>query len=187
MQILIDLPGLVTFIHKGCSLAYNPTTGECYRQNVRGEWKQITPGKTSQGYTKTTIGGTAYKLHRLIAQYFLNGGLELTSKEIVDHIEHADGTAWQDRLSNLRITTVRGNQQNRSTAETSKFTGVVYVERAGRKPWRACCQIAGKSKYIGYYASELEAAAAYINYLQVLGLDARIAEQNFWRATVCKS
>jgi hypothetical protein len=187
MQILIDLPGFIPFSHKGCNLAYNPSTGECYRQSVRGKWKKITPGLTSHKYTQLTIACKPYRLHRLIAQYFLNQGLALSEGLVVDHIIPVNGTAWQDRLANLRITTVRGNQQNQADPGVSKFTGVVYVPAAGAKPWRVRCRVSGRECYLGYYSTELEAAAVYLTYLKSLGLDTKIAEQKYWGVTPCRS
>ena len=187
MQISDNTLGFTPFNHNGCNLAYNPETGECLRQSRLGKWKSVTPGVTSDKYTQVTIAKVHYKLHRLVAQYFLNGGMELARGLVVDHRIPADGTASQDRLSNLRITTVRGNAQNLVNPGKSQFSGVVYSRYAGGKPWTARCKVGGKSIHIGYYSSELEAAAAYIVYLKALGETTEVAEQKYWGAVVCKS
>ena len=75
----------------------------------------------------------------------------------IDHIDH-DGL--NNRKSNLRFATNQQNNFNRKGYDTSsKYKGVTW--RTKLKKWEAQIQTKGKSKYLGYYANENDAARAY--------------------------
>ena len=88
----------------------------------------------------------------------------------VDHINH---NPLDNRRSNLRIATRSENMRNNrghATRTGSRFKGVTYHDatRYGMpgqvKRWRAYTRIAGKRIWLGYYATEQEAADAYDAY-----------------------
>lgn len=78
--------------------------------------------------------------------------------KVVDHKNH---NALDNRKSNLRIVSQRQNNQNKKSKGTSKYPGVHWEMK--RNKWRANIQLEGKSKHLGYFDDEREAAKAYEN------------------------
>jgi len=80
----------------------------------------------------------------------------LTGWSFVDHI---DGNGLDNRRSNLRPADDSQNQMNRGAPSnnTSGFKGVGR-ERLG---WRARIHIGGRSIYLGYFDTPIDAARAY--------------------------
>lgn len=76
--------------------------------------------------------------------------------DFVDHINH---NRLDNRMSNLRSATAKINNHNRKKKEgcSSEYIGVY---KSGLK-WAACISIKGKSKYLGLYDDEIDAAKAY--------------------------
>jgi hypothetical protein len=90
----------------------------------------------------------------------------------VDHINH---DTLDNRRCNLRICTRSENARNSSKQRRSKakYKGVMYVSdpkydgsRSGGvvKRWRAYTRVMGKRIWLGYYATQEGAAAAYNAY-----------------------
>ena len=123
--------------------------GVNYRRNDKG-W-----------YTQLKIGTRVEKLHRIIAEVFLNGGKPLTTTQQVDHIKHADGSHAQDRLSNLRIASHGQNVVNRGCLSTNKsgYKGVSLDKSTGK--WKAQVMSCGRFRYLGYFTTPEDAALAY--------------------------
>ena len=163
------------FTHEEVHLAYSPSTGKCYRL-LTTKWKLIKPGTHKGVYAKISINGSMQLLHRIVAQHFLNGGKPLSSSDHVDHRKHADGSHTQDILTNLRITSNRGNHGNQKGG-TSKFAGVSWSVQ--RNKWSAQIKINSQQKYLGDFHSETEAARAYIEAGEGYGFDMTIARERF--------
>ena len=163
------------FTHENVQLAYSPSTGKCYRL-LKTKWKLIKPGTQKGTYTVIRINGSMQQLHRITAQYFITDGKPLTNTDYVDHDKHANGTHQQDILTNLRITSNRGNQANRKGG-TSRFAGVYWFARDSK--WRAAILINNRRKYIGDFHSETKAARAYIEAGEGYGFDMTIARERF--------
>ena len=163
------------FTHEEVQLAYSPSTGKCYRL-LKTKWKLIKPGTQKGTYTIVRINGSMQQLHRVIAQHFMNGSKPLSSTDHVDHRQHADGTHVQDILTNLRITSNRGNQANQKGG-SSKFAGVCWDTRT--KKWRTQIKINKQRKYLGRFHSEIEATKAYIEAGEEHGFDMTIAHERF--------
>jgi hypothetical protein len=117
------------------------------------------------GYFKTEkyINGkrNIIYLHRLV--------MDAPKDMVVDHIDHDPSN---NQKSNLRICTRRDNQRNMSVNKKKKnFKGVHYMPtlydyRTKRtsnvsKVWKAQITVNNKTKYIGRYYTEIEAAEAY--------------------------
>jgi len=99
----------------------------------------------------------AIKMHRTV--------LGVTDPNVfVDHINH---DTLDNRKENLRIVNNRENMQNLKGKQcgkfTSRFPGVSWSTE--RKKWYAVIYKNGKSKNLGRFTSELEAALAYQNAL----------------------
>ena len=154
---------ITEFTYMGVRLKYNPETGECWRKISAGRWRLITPGADAGIYTKLYTCGRSFKLHRIIAEVFLNGGKPLTATQQVDHIQHADGSHTQDRLSNLRIVSRSQNGMNQRIARnnTSGYKGVSWETKANK--WRAAIVSCGRTKYLGCFPTAESAASAYDN------------------------
>ena len=161
-EVLRNMPAdMKFFVYRTATLAYSPETGMCWRVNSRnGNWSLITPG-TVNGYTVLGIEGKLPRLHRIIAEVFLNAGKPLAPQQDVDHAEQVDGSHWQDRLSNLRICSHSENLQNQklSSRNTSGFKGVCWNKPAGK--WRAMIQLHGKRQHLGLFTTPEAAAEAY--------------------------
>ena len=78
-------------------------------------------------------------------------------------VDHINGDKLDNRKENLRLCTNSTNQANRKTRRgVSKFKGVVLERRKnGRVFWKATIVFEGKAEYLGSFATDLEAAAAY--------------------------
>lgn len=77
-------------------------------------------------------------------------------------VDHIDGNRLNARRDNLRICTRGQNACNRKPQKGFKGVGLRKAHvAAGLKPWRAAIQYQGKEKHLGFFATELEAAAAY--------------------------
>lgn len=105
------------------------------------------------GYAqRSKYGGGRQKpvlLHRFI--------MGAKSSEFVDHV---NGDKLDCRRSNLRISSVAGNNQNRRpTKHSSKYKGVYWKKT--KKRWIASIYMNGKQFWLGTFHNEKTAASAY--------------------------
>jgi hypothetical protein len=91
-------------------------------------------------------------VHRLVAKAFLG----LVDDLEVDHRQHR-----LDRVDDLRIVTRAQNQQNTRgySDATSVFKGVSWC--SARQRWYACIAVDGRTKSLGRFTLERDAARAY--------------------------
>lgn len=77
---------------------------------------------------------------------------------MIDHINH---DTLDNRLVNLRTAMPGENQYNQrpQIGKSSRYKGVTWYARTRR--WRVQIRIARKYRFLGYYASEEEAAKVY--------------------------
>jgi HNH endonuclease len=105
------------------------------------------------------VEGKSYKVHRVLKVLAL--GVDLLPGEIVDHINR---NTLDNRASNLRVTTVSGNNQNRDKYKQQRgiecSSTYVGVSKAYDK-YKASIFIDNKSHHLGYFVSEHHAAQAY--------------------------
>ena len=89
-------------------------------------------------------------MHRLIIE--ANNGMQ---------IDHIDGNGLNNTMQNLRVCTASDNMHNQraQVGGSSTFKGVVWHKQA--RKWQAQIKVNGKKKYLGIFASDIDAAAAY--------------------------
>lgn len=112
-------------------------------------------GVTHDGYVMAWRGQMALFLHRLIA----GAGPR-------QRIDHEDGDPLNNRTVNLRFATAAQNRANagpnRKRGRTSRYKGVSIKSRNGaHNQWVAHIHIDGRTRYLGAFATEVEAADAY--------------------------
>src|SRR5690349_6980514 len=94
---------------------------------------------------------TVVRMHRLILG-FPSGS-----------VDHINGDRLDNRRENLRVCTNSENQRNRPRSKRtggSLFKGV-YLAPCKSKPFTARIAVDGKSRYLGLFETEVEAARAY--------------------------
>jgi hypothetical protein len=109
----------------------------------------------SKGYRKIWFDGQQWLAHRL-AWLFETG--EDPGDLSLDHINRKKD---DNRIENLRLATGRQQNGNQSLQvdNTSGFRGVSYNKKNNK--WLAKLQIAGCTKFLGYFVLKEDAAAAY--------------------------
>lgn len=77
-------------------------------------------------------------------------------------VDHINRNSLDNRKANLRIATAKQNMWNREYGKnlgTSKYKGVHWAMR--ERKWRALITVAGKTKHLGFFKDEIDAAHAY--------------------------
>lgn len=142
-------------------LIYNPKTGVFIwqkRDDHPQKWNSRYAGKPAGwvdlGYIRITIDYRTYPAHHL-AYLFMTGRWP---ENVVDH---RNGIRLDNRWKNLRAATRSQNSQNAGAHKDSfsSLKGAHWHPGAGR--WMASIMIAGKSHYLGLFATPELAHAAY--------------------------
>ena len=94
-----------------------------------------------------------FQLHRLVHIYHFG---DIEDGLFVDHINHVP---YDNRISNLRLATPAQNQQNRIRKRKGK-AGTIGVIQQRDGSFSAFVSVRGKPKYLGRFATEVEAIAA---------------------------
>ena len=114
------------------------------------QWKWCT---AKDGNTFYAVRGRtpSIRMHRIIIERMYGRQFK--------EIDHKDRNGLNNQRVNLRSVTTADNQHNQKVNKnnTSGYTGV----RCDRGVWRACIQIHGKRRDLGYFNNPLEAAKAY--------------------------
>lgn len=137
---------------------YSVDTGRFTRLTTRGPAKAgpVTTRVDRKGYLILTVDYKKYRAHRLAVLY-VTGAMPL------EEIDHRDGDRSNNCLANLRPASREQNMQNRHGAQKNNKTGVLGVSRGrGRKRWLAQIGDRGKTVYLGTYATQEMASAAYL-------------------------
>ena len=131
-----------------CWLKSDPYTWKVRAGTVAGTLSRF------DGYRRIKIGAKLYLAHR-IAFAIAHGRWP---ESLIDHI---NGIGSDNRPENLREATASQNNCNRMVQKNSKsgVKGVFLAKRAPHgRPWEASITV---KKFIGYFATKEEAAAAY--------------------------
>lgn len=159
------LPSLET-----CSklFTYDPDTG-LFTWNARDDMSKKWNARYSMRPTFTATDKDGYKYSRFInpdtgkAEKHLAHRVAFlmhTGREPSALMDHANGDRSDNRASNLREATRSQNNRNTSgrSGRSSGFIGVHLIKKTGK--WRAMIGVNGRSKHIGVFDTEKEAAEA---------------------------
>ena len=152
--------GNLTAQHTRELFIYDPITGIlAWRHNVgrSGRIKAGTEAGTSnKGYRHVKIAGTNYAVHRIAWLY-------MTGKWPEHEIDHWDTDPGNNRFSNLRDVPNVVNKENMREAPSGKkyspLLGAHWCKQ--RRRWKSSITVRGKSQYIGWFDTDVEASAAY--------------------------
>lgn len=140
-------------------VTYNPETGLFFRKaKTSNRCVMDKPMGTtdSYGYLWSSVGGKAYRLHRLAIIYTTGGIMDCD-------VDHINMDRKDNRIANLRQVDRSTNMQNKlhpSSNNRSGFLGVVFDKR--RKKFSAQIRKDGKNTHIGTFQTAEAAHAAYV-------------------------
>lgn len=146
------------------NLRYEPETGLFYWVDRSTRWTASEPAgcKTYSGRNGEpegiiiTIQKKIYRAHRL-AWHIATG-----QDPGVLTIDHVNRDPFDNRLDNLRLADSSLQTRNQRARGASAHKGVYFNKAAGK--WKAVGRADGRQKYLGYFATEAEAAAAAAPY-----------------------
>lgn len=121
----------------------------------------IATSVSHNGYVKTHFNGKSLRVHRFKWECY-NG--VIPEGMLVDHI---DRNRLNNDMSNLRLVDISSNNHNKKKRAncSSQYHGV----HISRGKWIARTSVNNKTKMIGSYEDEIEAAHAYDNYCVSIG------------------
>ena len=134
------------------------------------KWNKVKILKQSinkQGYAYTSINKKTYKIHQLVAIYFLSH--KPNGMSIVVH--HKDNNKLNNKVENLQLISQRDNCYTHANT-TSKYTGVCWHKKS--KKWMAQITIKNFRYYLGCYVEEIDAYKAYLKKLNQFNIDKEI-------------
>lgn len=141
---------------------YNPDTGVFItkkRLGGRGKVGKIAGSLSKLGYITIHIYNKTYKAHRLAWLY-------VYGKMPNGHIDHINGNRADNRISNLRIASMRENAQNMECHRNGKLCGASYDKKRGL--WESYFNIGDKKIHISRHKTESEAHEAYLQAIKTL-------------------
>ena len=141
-------------------LSYDPDTGVFHWKPRRDRCPMpagaLAGWANSLGYLHISIGNKKYLGHRLAWKYFYG-------VDAPDQIDHINNDPSDNSIRNLRISNQSQNLANRRRKSNTKYPkGVSRVGRDGKEKYAVHAGLNGKSLYVGTFASQEEASAAYL-------------------------
>ena len=130
--------------------------GRCFVEKSNGKIVQV-GSLDAHGYVRVLIDGKYVKVHRLVAEYFLDN----YSKDLT--INHKDFNKQNNHVDNLEVITASENtkhyyENKKKLTTTSKVIGVNYHK--GLNKWVSRKLIDGKRYNLGVFDTENEAIKA---------------------------
>ena len=142
----------------GCDFKYEED--KLYRK-LKTKWTCCNDNKSdNSGYIRININKKMYLLHRIIYKYF-NEDWDINDNPRKNQIDHININSLDNRIENLRVVNHSQNNRNKNKQPncSSKYIGVSWHNRGNK--WEARIRINGKSKHLGYFDNEEEAAEVY--------------------------
>lgn len=137
-------------------LDYDPETGVFRHKLSYGRVYAGTVAgcRRARDYWGVMISKRVYLAHRL-AWLYVHGAWP------ADEIDHINGVATDNRISNLREATSQQNKLNTAIKRRNKagVKGAAWIAANGK--WMSEIRIDGRRKFLGYFASPVEASNAY--------------------------
>jgi len=148
--------------------AYDTFYGDVTMRFNRGKaWNQRFAGtraftSLSLGYFVGSILGCKVYAHRVAWIHYYG---EMPSQGLL--IDHINGDRTDNRISNLRLVTRQQNIYNKpSRGGASQHKGVLWNKYA--RKWQTVIRHEGKTRHLGLFNSEEEAAARYIQEAEIV-------------------
>jgi len=139
-------------------LAYEPNTGIfvwLIKPSKRDPAGMISGTSKSDGRRQIRIYGRLYYAHRLAWLY-------MTGEWPKHEIDHINGIRDDNRLCNLRDTSVRVNNMNRNRASKNNAIGLLGVSQRSDGRFQADIRVNKKKVYLGSFDKPEDAYAAYL-------------------------
>jgi hypothetical protein len=127
--------------------------GKLERLFPRRGWVVCSTRPVNGGYAQCGWKGRRYMYHRIV--WAIQMGYDPAGMEI----DHIDGNRTNNSISNMRLVSLRGNQQNKRCHREGKLVGASYRKEIAK--WGAWISIEGKSIYLGSFESQQAAHEAY--------------------------
>jgi hypothetical protein len=137
--------------------SYDPETG-LFRWLASGRGRKNSGEfglSDKDGYRTVCIDYKHYKQHRL-AWLYVYGHMP------DGHLDHINGDPADNRISNLRIATIKANNQNQRRARKVSATGTLGVFPYLDGRFRAQIKSEGRAIHLGVFFTEEDAKAAYL-------------------------
>lgn len=138
--------------------SYNPDTGVIRAKVKMGNRWPGTPitCRNADGYIQLSVQRVHYLGHRLA--WILHYGTEPQGR-----IDHRNEVKWDNRIDNLRDGAEKYNPQNVTKANKNSTSGIRGVRfRKEKGKWQARIMVNFKEKHLGYFLTQEEAEAAYL-------------------------
>lgn len=131
------------------------SASRCDHWNSRNQGKEAGYEDKAWLRWKITICDSDFFRHRIV--------WAMHNDIVPDLIDHKNRNKRDDRIDNLRESTVSQNAANAklSSANTSGYRGVTWDKSSGK--WRSQIEVNGKAIYLGWFDDVREAAAARIS------------------------
>ena len=121
-----------------------------------GKWTVVVENKgTNSGYCNVRFNSRLVMYHTIV--WVLTTGEDIPEEVQLDHI---NGDRLDNRIENLRLVSVRQNQQNQKVHREGQLAGC-YFDKTRRK-YLAQIWIGKKHIHLGYYTTEEEAHNIYV-------------------------
>jgi len=95
------------------------------------------------------------RIHQLVAISFLSH--DITNHKLV--VDHINFNKLDNKVSNLRVVSIRENTSKKNIKSSSEYTGVHYDKPTGK--WMSRILLGKRRKYLGLFTNELQAHFAY--------------------------
>lgn len=127
---------------------------EDYERLSRFKWYARKSKNTFYATRRLGKHGDHIQMHRDIV------GINEYPKLFADHEDH---NGLNNQRDNLRVATRSQNNANKKAIGVSIYLGVFYNKQCVNKPWYSRIRKNKKTRHLGYFANEMEAAIAYNN------------------------